>query len=186
MVYLLYSTPHHSPVDNRRKLAMEYGNEEEKTAGSTKYRIRMNDISSRRKSKRFLGEFQQNYTRLNLLCDSQTGASTRGKCIQLASNFTKGERIPPLIFVDYVKNSISALVPNLVNIVLHKCHQNYSHQMPDFSLKMHQIQFRQGLRLRLRWELTVLPRPPAGFGQGMRKGRRGRKQEWRRKEKWRE
>jgi len=28
-----------------------------------------------------------------------------------------------------------------VNIVLHERHYNYFHHMPDFSLKMHQIQF---------------------------------------------
>jgi len=37
------------------------------------------------------------------------------------------------------------------------CHQN---QMPDFKAKMHQIQFRLGLRPRPRCELTALPQAP--------------------------
>jgi len=46
--------------------------------------------------------------------------------------------------------------------------------MPDFSLKMHQIQFRLGLRSRPRWELTALPQTPSwiwGKGKGKKTGR---------------
>ena len=45
-----------------------------------------------------------------------------------------------------------------VNIVLYERYQNYSHQMPDFSLDMHQIQFSAGALLQTPLgELTALP-----------------------------
>jgi len=55
---------------------------------------------------------------------------------------------------------------------------NCCHQMPDFKAKMHQIQFRLGLRPRPRWEsLQHSPDPLAGFKGGLLlrgwKGREG-------------
>ena len=79
------------------------------------------------------------------------------------------------------QNSYLTLLPsrtNLVNIALYECHQNYYHQMPDFSYKMHQIQFR--LAPDPAGELTALPRPLARFGEGKEKdleGRGGKREE---------
>ena len=42
-----------------------------------------------------------------------------------------------------------------------QCHQNYSHQMPDFSFKMHQIQFQLELRPRPMASSQRSPRPPS-------------------------
>jgi len=61
--------------------------------------------------------------------------------------------------------------PNLVNIPFYECHQNYSHQMPDFSFKMHQIQFRLGLRPR---PSQRSPDSLAGFGEGREREKGGR------------
>jgi len=63
-----------------------------------------------------------------------------------------------------------------VNTVLHERHKKYSHQMPDFSLNMHQIQFifRWGSAPDPSRELIALPRPPRfGEGRRRRKGVRG-------------
>jgi len=100
-----------------------------------------------------------------------------GEWTQLASNLTKGERIIPRwhLWINII--NFSVIVPNLVNIVLHKYYQNYSHQMPYFSFKMHQIEFRLGLRpinTPLRESSQCSLRPPiAGFGEEKGKGRRG-------------
>jgi len=70
--------------------------------------------------------------------------------------------------------------PTLVNIglAIYECHQNYSHQMPDFSFKMHQIQFRSG-------SSQSCPGPLAAFGEGKGKGRRrgGKVEGWEGKER---
>ena len=82
-----------------------------------------------------------------------------------------------------MKNSIDFSVSTKFNkcVVLHECHQNYSHhQMPDFSFKIHQIQF---------WQtpLGSSERSPSWIWEGKRKWRRewrGRKEErrrWKRK-----
>ena len=55
------------------------------------------------------------------------------------------------------QNNPLLLVPNLVNIVLHEYHQNYSHQMPYFSFKIHQIQFRFGFCPRPHWGSSRRP-----------------------------
>jgi len=61
-----------------------------------------------------------------------------------------------------------------VNIVLHEHHSNYFHQMPEFSLKMHQIQFRHGLRPRPHWGThSAPPNPLTGFGEKGRIRRNG-------------
>jgi len=46
------------------------------------------------------------------------------------------------MYLVYIYLTLLPSRPNLVNIALYGCHQNYSHQMPDFSFKMHQTQFR--------------------------------------------
>jgi len=58
-------------------------------------------------------------------------------------------------------------------------HANYSHQMPDFSLKMHQIQCRLGLRPRPRWGSLQRSHTPSWTwgGKGRMKGREGKRKE---------
>jgi len=81
----------------------------------------------------------------------------------------------------------------------HERHQNYSHQIPGFSLKMHQIPFRLRLQPRPRCGSSQRsPRPPLfhlgkgkgerergkkGKGEGDREGRRGRKRGGRERER---
>jgi len=45
--------------------------------------------------------------------------------------------------------------------------------MPDFSFKMHQIQFRLGLEPRPHLEALITPRPLAGFGGKGKERRKG-------------
>jgi len=55
-----------------------------------------------------------------------------------------------------MKNSINfSISTKFSNIVLHECHQNYSHQMPDLLFKMHPIQFSS----------QHSPDPLTGFGR---------------------
>jgi len=82
-----------------------------------------------------------------------------------------------------MKNSIDfgISIPNLVNIVLHEFHRNYSNQLPDFSFKMHQIQFR--LRLRRRPAEAAHSAPHASYS--LAGFERGREKEGRKREKGR-
>jgi len=90
-------------------------------------------------------------------------------CTYGLNGLGKGDEHPPTLHwsttaslpMQCFKMLLSLFAPNLVNIVLYRCHKNYFHQMLDFSFKMHQIQFCLGLCPRPRWGAHNSLRPPS-------------------------